>query len=117
MMNTKKYEMIDDKKLNLVYITQEEQLVRQDSTIKRLWIALVVAILMIAATNVAWLIYISQFDFESYDYDQDGEGINIIGDGNGASYNGSKIESQEKDVEEPESGQRESSQAEGMTDE
>ena len=106
MMNAKKYEMIDDPKLNLVYITQEEQLVRQDSTIKRLWIALVVAILMIVATNVAWLIYISQFDFEGYDYAQDGEGINIIGDGNGASYNGAEAKSQEKDVEEPESSQR-----------
>ena len=54
------------------------------ATIKRLWILIVILVLMLVGTNVAWLIYESQFETleYSYDYQQDGQGTNIIGDGN-----------------------------------
>ena len=50
----------------------------------------------VEAMNDKWLGFISQYDFESYSYDysQDGKGLNIIGDNNGVDY-GAEIESQE----------------------
>ncbi len=54
-------------------------------TIKRLWIALLVLIVMLAATNGLWLYEWMQYDTISYD--QDGNGNNIIGDNNRSFYN------------------------------
>ena len=50
---------------------------------------------MIFASNFMWLAYINQYDFESYSYEyqQDGRGLNIIGNGNGVNTNGTEIES------------------------
>lgn len=73
---------------------------RDERKYKRLWIVLIITIVLLAATNVAWLVYMSQYDFESCDYSQDGTGVNIIGDSNGVSYNGAEAENKEKDVEE-----------------
>ena len=73
---------------------------RDERKYKRLWIVLIITIILLVATNVTWLVYISQYDFESYDYAQDGTGVNIIGDRNGVSYNGTEVENKEKDVEE-----------------
>lgn len=70
-----------------------------ERAIKRLWIALIVALAVIAITNIGWLIYIGQYDFESVDYSQDGQGVNIIGDKNGVSYHGAEVEDQEKDAQ------------------
>jgi hypothetical protein len=68
--------------------------------IKRLWIALIVAIIVavIAPLTVhfGWLHYESQF--ETYEYTQDGEGTNIIGDGNDVN-NGAEIADQEEKTE------------------
>lgn len=44
---------------------------------RRLWIALIVAIALIFVSNMAWLGYEMQFD--TYVYEQDGEGVNNIG--------------------------------------
>ena len=44
--------------------------------VKRLWIALIVVIAMLFASNAAWLIYESQF--ATISYEQDGEGINNV---------------------------------------
>ena len=48
--------------------------------------------------NRYWIDFISQYDFEdySYEYSQDGKGLNIIGDNNGVNY-GPEIESEETD--------------------
>lgn len=46
------------------------------------------------ANNEKWLELWSEYDFESYEYQQDGEGVNIIGDGNGVDYNGPARESE-----------------------
>lgn len=54
--------------------------------VKRLWIALIVCICLIFASNAAWLYCWMQYDYssetEEYIYQQDGEGTNIIGDSN-----------------------------------
>ena len=69
---------------NVPYIVHESSMARMERQIKRLWIALLVAVFLLFASNAGWLIYESQFEtFEySYDYQQDGQGTNIIGNGN-----------------------------------
>lgn len=89
--------------VDVPYIVHESTVARQERHIKRLWIALIVAIAMIFASNAAWLWYESQFDYVeySYDYQQDGQGTNIIGDENEVN-NGATAESQNQNQEEKE---------------
>ena len=74
------------------YVVHEATVARQERQIKRMWIALIVAAAMLFASNMGWLIYQSQFDTFSYDYTQDGNGNNIIGNDNEVDYNGAEIE-------------------------
>ena len=60
---------MEDKKLEVPYIVYEGEQVRYERTIKRLIIALVISIIAIAATNIAWLLYMSGFEY--YGMDQD----------------------------------------------
>lgn len=55
----------------------------------------------VVKTNQKWINYIEQFDFEDYGYQQDGRGVNIIGDMNGVDYQnyGTDIEGSETDTE------------------
>lgn len=68
------------------YIVHESAMARQERHIKRLVIALIVAIALIFASNAAWLYAWCQYDYSGKEtvYDQDGEGLNIIGDRNTA---------------------------------
>ena len=50
--------------------------------------------------NRRWIEMWSEYDFESYEYQQDGEGVNIIGNMNGVEYNGADGESPASDAEE-----------------
>ena len=58
------------------YIVYETEQARAERLIKRLWIALIVVITMLFASNAGWLIYESQFATVSYV--QDGEGMNSV---------------------------------------
>jgi len=58
------------------YVVHEATVARQERQIKRMWIALIVAISMLFASNVGWLIYESQFVTVSYE--QDGDGLNNV---------------------------------------
>ena len=82
----------ESKNVTVPYVVHESTVARQERNVKRLWIALIVAVAMLFASNMGWLIYESQFDTYSYDYTQDGNGNNIIGDDNEVDYNGSEIE-------------------------
>jgi hypothetical protein len=75
------------------FAAHEAEVSRQERQIKRMWIALIVLIGLLFISNMAWLIYESQFETISYDYTQDGEGTNIIGDSNEVN-NGAEIESE-----------------------
>ena len=86
---------------SIPYIVYEAEMSRNERHVKRLWVALIITIILIFASNAIWVWYISQYDFESYDYSQDGQGVNIIGDGNGVDYNGSEDESAKTDIEKP----------------
>ena len=73
-------------KKDVPYIVYESAQVRAERTIKRLTVALIISIFLIFVLHVVWLFFISQYNFESYEYAQDGEGVNIIGDSNGVDY-------------------------------
>lgn len=81
---------MEEKNTHVPYTVFEGEMARAERHIKRLWIALLVAVLLIFASNAVWLYEWCQYDYVSEEtstvYQQDGEGVNIIGDGNEASY-------------------------------
>ena len=77
------------------YIVHESSMARMERQIKRLWIALLVAVCLLFASNAGWLIYESHF--ETFYYEQDGEGINNVNLGEqGDLNNGAESEVQEE---------------------
>lgn len=84
-----------EKKVDPVpYIVHESAMARNERTIKRLVIALIVTVVMLFACNAAWLYVWQLYDYTSeetsYVYQQDGKGLNIIGDNNEAEINGTE---------------------------
>lgn len=74
------------------YIAFEGQMNRYETTIKRLVTALIVAIALLFASNVAWLLFLNQFDFVGDTTTQEAEGdANYIGN-NGDITNGEPID-------------------------
>lgn len=69
------------------YIVYESEAARHERTVKRLLTALIVTILLMVGTNMAWLYVWNQYDFssESYVVENDGNS-NLLGAG--ASMNG-----------------------------
>lgn len=71
------------------YIVHEADMARQERTIKRLWILLILLIVLLVGSNVVWIAYESQFTDEivtEIDAEQEtGEGNNYVvgGDMNG----------------------------------
>lgn len=86
---------ITENKPDVPFIVFEGEMARAERYIKRLWIALVVTITSLAVAVIAFMWYLSLYDFSTYDYEQSGEGVNIVGDENGVDYNGSKSENKE----------------------
>ena len=66
----------EEKMLTIPYVAHQSAAARQERQIRRMWIALIVSIVMLFASNIGWLIYESQF--ETITYEQDGEGINNV---------------------------------------
>lgn len=68
---------------------------------RRNWIERIVLIAVILITNLFWLLFFFQYDFESYSYEQDGSGNNVIGNNNRSYIDESKIDYQEETEEAP----------------
>lgn len=89
------------------YMAHEGQCVRYERIIKRLVIALIVAIYLMFATNALWLYAWTQYDYASAEiattYTQDGQGLNIIGNSNevnnGANFDGDSAETDTQEKE------------------
>ena len=79
------------------YIVHESAMSRNERTIKRLIIALLSVVLLWFATIGIFVWYLNQYDFESYEYTQDGQGLNIIGDRNGVDFYVAESESSTQD--------------------
>ena len=77
------------------YIVHEGDMSRMERTIKRLWITNIILILLFVGSNVAWLMYESQFE-DKTTYEQEVEQDSSDGGKNqfiGGNYNG-KAESE-----------------------
>lgn len=61
------------------YFVYESEITRADMRFKRMVVALVVSIILIFTSNIAWLVYESMYD--TINYSQDGQGINNINTG------------------------------------
>lgn len=72
------------------YIVYEAAQVRNERTIKRLVVALIIAIMMIFVSHACWLWAWMQYDYSGEEtvVQQDGEGLNIYGDRNMADFYG-----------------------------
>lgn len=71
--------MDNEKIITVPYIVHEGEMARMERQLKRLWIALLVTLSLLAITNIVWLWYESTFVTVSYT--QDGEGLNNINTG------------------------------------
>lgn len=100
--NTNKLPELQDKTA-VPFFVYETEVARNERTTKRLIIALVIAIILIFASNAAWLYAWTQYDYTSEEvtYSQDGEGINNINTGEqGDINNGPDVHSEEENEEE-----------------
>lgn len=94
--------------LTVPYIVHEAAQARSERTTKRLTIGIIVisivSIIIVFATayiiDKGWRDYFSECDISNYDLQQDGEGVNIVGDSNGVDYNGTKSEDQASNTKE-----------------
>lgn len=64
------------------YLTHEADMMRADIMHRRLLKIIVLLIVALVASNAGWLIAWQNYDFESYQIEQDGEGVNIVGNEN-----------------------------------
>lgn len=86
---------------NVPYIVHESSMARMERQIKRMFIAVLVAVIALFASNAAWLYAWCQYDYvsESFEAQQDGDGVNIIGGGDvnyGTESESSQTEADEK---------------------
>lgn len=76
------------------YIVHEGEMARNERRERRLLFALILSVTLLFASNAFWLYEWTQYDYASEEvtttYTQDGEGVNVIGDGNEVIPNGAK---------------------------
>ena len=95
MANCETCKKVQNAPESVPYIAHESSMARIERQIKRLWIALIVAVCLLFASNAGWLMYESQF--ETFYCGQDGEGINNVNLGKqGDLNNGAESEVQEE---------------------
>lgn len=81
------------------YIVHEADMARQERTIKRLWILLLVLIALLAGSNAAWIYYESQFVEETTTVEQDietGDGDAFVAGVGDVNYGQDKAESDQE---------------------
>ena len=84
MANCESCKKVQNAPESVPYIVHESSMARMERQIKRLWIAVIVAVALLFSSGAifayAWL----QYDYSSEEtiYHQDSEGTNIIGDSN-----------------------------------
>lgn len=83
MANCESCKKVQNAPESVPYIVHESSMARMERQIKRLWITVLVLIVILVATNGAWILYESQFsDIETtIEAEQDGSGVNIVSGG------------------------------------
>lgn len=84
---------------NVPYMVHEDAMVRAERQAKRLWVIILVLIALLFGTNIAWIVYESQFEeVETYDEiiidAEDNGNANYIGN-DGNIYNGEDYSKEE----------------------
>lgn len=76
--------MEENNNTSVPYIVYEGEQARHERTVKRLIAIIIIAIILVFASNAAWLYAWMQYDYVSEEvvYQQDGRGVNIIGNEN-----------------------------------
>lgn len=72
---------MEKEKTNVPYIVYEGEMARAERRDVRQWVVIIILIVALLISNIGWLWYINQYDTYSYDYTQDGEGLNNINTG------------------------------------
>ena len=74
---------MEDQRNSVPYIVYEGALVRHERLVKRLVITLIIAVVLMFLSNMAWLYAWQQYDYigEEITYSQDGQGLNNINTG------------------------------------
>ena len=95
MANCESCKKVQNAPESVPYIVHEASMARMERQIKRLWIALIVAVALLFSSGAIFTYAWSQYDYESYEITSDSDSnANYIGqDGN--IYNGSIGESEE----------------------
>lgn len=102
---------MNENRTQIDLVVFESIMARNERQLKRMWVAMIIMGLVVLASIGALLLqhkyylnYLSQYDFEStsyeYEYSQDGEGLNIIGDNNEVTSHGAESKNQENHSEE-----------------
>lgn len=86
------------------YFVHEGDMSRLERTIKRLWVLCILLVIMLVATNGAWLWYENQWEdvvtTETYEADAEDSGVAIANGAGEVNYNGEgKIHEDYKDQE------------------
>jgi hypothetical protein len=89
----------EEKIMTIPYIAHQSAAARQERQIRRMWIALIVAVALVFASNAIWLYAWMQYDYSSEEIIVDAEdngNANYIGqDGNIYNGQGNSAETQE----------------------
>lgn len=102
-----------DNNVTIPYIVYDEEMARQERHIKRLITVIVIVLLMLFGSNIAWLYVWNQYEYvdetettTTIKATQDGEGVNIVG-GEDVSYGSdSSNREEEKTSQEEEEKER-----------
>lgn len=66
---------VEHEPISVPYIVHEGIMARFERIIKRLWVTITILVVLLVGTNIAWLIYESQFQVvQTYDVEQNTEG-------------------------------------------
>lgn len=82
---------MSDKTGDVPYIVHEADMSRLERTIHRLWILLLVMLILLVGSNVAWIVYENQFEDVSITAEQTADTGNNYAIG--GDYNGGEAES------------------------
>lgn len=64
---------------------------------KRWFICFIICLILLFVSNMTWLYVWNQYDYSSYDYSQDGDGVNNINSSVGGDVNnGAEVKSEKK---------------------
>ena len=81
MANCESCKKVQNAPENVPYIVHESSMARMERQIKRLWIAVIVAVCLLFASNAGWLLACASYDYASHEAITDNCGDANIGYG------------------------------------